>query len=46
MPMEAKEASWMTPLAAELIEKAGENGTIDYLKFLETEMASPRDDAL
>jgi len=31
MPMEAKEAPWMTPLAAKLIEEAGESGTIDYL---------------
>ena len=40
------QAPWMTPLAAKLIEEAGESGTIDYLKFVETEMASPRDDAL
>lgn len=46
MPMEAKEAPWMTPLAAKLIADAGEGGTIDYYKFLETEMGSPRDDAL
>ena len=36
----------MTPLAAKLIEEAGESGTIDYVKFVETEMQSPRDDAL
>ncbi|KAJ1472411.1 hypothetical protein T484DRAFT_1975351, partial [Baffinella frigidus] len=46
MPMEAKEAPWMTPRAAQLIEDAGAEGTIDYYKFLYEELQSPRDDAL
>jgi len=40
------QAPWMTPLATKLIEEAGESGTIDYIKFIEREMISPRDDAL
>ena len=40
------QAPWMTPLATKLIEEAGESGTIDYIKFIESEMISPRDDAL
>uniref|UniRef100_A0A7S0Z0U5 Uncharacterized protein n=1 Tax=Hemiselmis tepida TaxID=464990 RepID=A0A7S0Z0U5_9CRYP len=46
MPMEAKDAPWMTPKAAALIEEAGAEGTIDYVKFLNEELESPRDDAL
>jgi hypothetical protein len=36
----------MTPKAAKLIEDAGAEGTIDYVKFLTEELESPRDDAL
>eukprot|EP00285_Hemiselmis_virescens_P010352 CAMPEP_0173381804 /NCGR_PEP_ID=MMETSP1356-20130122/4237_1 /TAXON_ID=77927 ORGANISM="Hemiselmis virescens, Strain PCC157" /NCGR_SAMPLE_ID=MMETSP1356 /ASSEMBLY_ACC=CAM_ASM_000847 /LENGTH=241 /DNA_ID=CAMNT_0014335821 /DNA_START=73 /DNA_END=795 /DNA_ORIENTATION=- len=39
MPMEAKDAPWMTPAAAALIEEAGAEGTIDYEKFLMGELA-------
>lgn len=46
MPMEAKDAPWMTPKAIALIEAAGAEGTIDYGKFLLEELESPRDDAL
>lgn len=46
MPMEAKDAPWMTARAQKLIEDAGTEGTIDYVKFVEEELASPRDDAL
>jgi hypothetical protein len=46
MPMAAKSAPWNTPLAEKLIEEAGADGTIDYVKFVETELQSPRDDAL
>lgn len=46
MPMEAKDAPWMTTKASALIEAAGTEGTIDYQKFLMEELESPRDDAL
>lgn len=46
MPMEAKDAPWMTPKAAKLIEEAGAEGIIDYVKFVTEELESPRDDAL
>eukprot|EP00960_Hanusia_phi_P032298 749795-Hanusia_phi.AAC.5 len=46
MPMEPKESPWMTPKAAKLIEEAGAEGKIDYVKFVTEELESPRDDAL
>jgi len=46
MPMEPKESPWMTPRAAKLIEEAGTEGKIDYVKFVTEELESPRDDAL
>ena len=41
-----EQAPWMTPLAKQLIEEAGDEGTIDYVKFVTQELQSPRDDEL